>query len=344
MTPAETDESRLPVVLVTSVIRSANKGQSHGGVYLVDLANGDASLVIDWDTADIDWTGRGGDRGLRGIAFAADRTYLAASDEVFVYDREFRRLGSFRNRYLKHCHEIHIDGDDLYLTATGFDSVLRYDLNAERFVEGLALRFPTAARWWDRATTRLPAPRITSVVPPQPALRQFDPERGDGPAPADTCHLNSVTAADGVVFVSGTRLWRLYEIRDGRLATYATIPPKTHNARPFRDGVLANATGNNQLRYTDRSGRPRQTLSVPTYPNAELENADLATGMARQGFGRGLAIWRDRYVIAGSSPATVSVFDLDTGAVVQRVNLSMDVRNAVHGLEVWPFARSQGAA
>ena len=29
--------------------------------------------------------------------------------------------------------------------------------------------------------------------------------------------------------------------------------------------------------------------------------------------------------------------DLDAGAATTSVNISMDVRNAVHGLEVWPF-------
>ena len=94
-----------PRVIVSSVIRSADQGQSHGGVYLVDMSTGDTEQVIDWNTSSIDWEGRGGDRGLRGIAFHADRIYLAASDEIFVYDRGFTQLGSLRNRYLRHCHE-----------------------------------------------------------------------------------------------------------------------------------------------------------------------------------------------------------------------------------------------
>ena len=48
---------RLPTVVATSVIRSATKGHSHGGVYLVDLDSAEATLVIDWDAADIDWLG-----------------------------------------------------------------------------------------------------------------------------------------------------------------------------------------------------------------------------------------------------------------------------------------------
>jgi hypothetical protein len=44
-------------------------------------------------------------------------------------------------------------------------------------------------------------------------------------------------------------------------------------------------------------------------------------------------------IAAGSSPSTVSLYDLATGTDVMRVNFSQDVRNAIHGLEVWPFGR-----
>ena len=40
----------------------------------------------------------------------------------------------------------------------------------------------------------------------------------------------------------------------------------------------------------------------------------------------------------GSSPATVTLYRFDPPEVLTSVNISMDVRNAVHGLEIWPFA------
>ncbi len=140
-----TSPIRPPRVIVSSVIRAADQGQSHGGVYLVDMSTGVTEQVIDWSTSSIDWEGRGGDRGLRGIAFHGDRIYLAASDEVFVYDRAFRQVGSFGNRYLRHCHEIHVSGDRLFITSTGFDSVLEYDLTNQRFVRGFLLRYGETA-------------------------------------------------------------------------------------------------------------------------------------------------------------------------------------------------------
>ena len=92
-------------------VRSSQQGESHGGVYLVDLHTGHFDQVIDWNDRSISWEGRGGDRGLRGIAFHQGKVYIAASDEVFVYNRQFELLESYRNKYLKHCHEIFIAGD-----------------------------------------------------------------------------------------------------------------------------------------------------------------------------------------------------------------------------------------
>jgi len=89
----------LPTVITTSVIRSAHQGDSHGGIYLVDLNSGDFRQVVDWNDPSINWEGRGMDRGLRGIAFFQDEIYIAASDQIFVYDMDFTIQRSFRNRF-----------------------------------------------------------------------------------------------------------------------------------------------------------------------------------------------------------------------------------------------------
>ena len=225
------ENGSLPRVVASSVIRSAHQGESHGGVYLVDLASGDTEQVIDWDDASISWEGRGADRGLRGIAFHDDEVYLAASDEIFVYDREFRLRRSFRNAYLKHCHEICIAEGRLYATSTGFDSILEYDLREREWVRGFTLRFGQLHRIGKRVG-----------LAPRPPLRSFDPRRDGGPQAGDSSHLNSVSWRDGAIYVCGTRLRRLLVLEDGRLRGYASVPPGTHNAQPYGDHVLVNHT------------------------------------------------------------------------------------------------------
>ncbi len=86
-----------------------------------------------------------------------------------------------------------------------------------------------------------------------------------------------------------------------------------------------------------RKGDERH-FAYPVYDADDLEFAGIDDSkIARQGFGRGLCLIDERYVAAGSSPSTVTVFDLASGQTVFSVNFSMDIRNAIHGLEVWPY-------
>ena len=86
---------KLPRVIATSVVRSAHQGESHGGVYLIDLNSGQYDQVIDWNDESINWEGRGGDRGLRGIAFHNNDT---GSNRLVIADRKNRiNLSMFLN-------------------------------------------------------------------------------------------------------------------------------------------------------------------------------------------------------------------------------------------------------
>jgi hypothetical protein len=317
---------RLPTLVVSSVVRSSHQGESHGGVYLVRMDDGSTEQVLDWSDAGINWEGRGGDRGLRGIAFHGQRVYLAASDEIFVFDPSFRRLGSFRNRYLKHCHEIFVHRDTMFATSTGFDSILEFDLVSERFVRGYRLRF--APIWRRRRRLRLH---------PRPSIAVFDPSATPGPMPSDTCHVNCVTADDDGIYLSGTGLGDLFVIHGERIRSAARIAYGSHNAQPFRDGVLLNHTGTDRVAYMSRRGRVLRSWPIGRFEPGELAHTDLPEDHARQAFGRGLAIVDRQVFVGGSSPATVSAYSFDQPGALHRVTLTRDVRNAVHGLEVWPF-------
>jgi hypothetical protein len=329
---------RLPNVIASTVVRSAHQGESHGGVYLIDLETGSVEQTIDYNDRSISWEGRGGPRGLRGIAFYEDEIYLAASDEIFVYSKDFRLLRSIENEYLDHCHETYLAGDRLFITSTGRDSVLEYDLRARRFLKGYHIRFEGLTRylnmlgfWLNRVVNR-----EKIEFGPMPQLRVFDPNSDEGPAASNTCHINNVFYDNGVVFVSGTRCRHLLAINDQKLSSHSRLPFRTHNARPFRDGALMNATRHDCVSYLDGGGEAI-TFPIKRYDERELLNSHLPQDNARQAFGRGLAILGEGLIAGGSSPATVSVYDLDTSEVVKTINLTMDVRNTIHGLEVWPF-------
>ncbi|HEY7643036.1 MAG TPA: hypothetical protein VH814_25130 [Steroidobacteraceae bacterium] len=303
-------------LITTSVVRGSHQGESHGGVYLIDLERRDIRQVIDWNTASIDWQGRGWDRGLRGIAFDGEVVYIAASDELFAYTPDFRPLGSWRNAYLKHCHEIAVWERTLFVTSTGCDSILGFDLDQQAFtwalhVETQQFRFRG---------------------------RVYDPGTDDGPLMLNKLHLNSVHPTQGGMYVAGTRTGGMLLFNGREIRMSVELPPGTHNARPFRDGVLFNDTEADALRYAGRGGQEDRALKVPRYPDDQLQHRDLDhSNIARQGFARGLAVLSDSVVAGGSSPSTIAVYDLARNERMLAVNLTMDVRNAIHGLEVWPF-------
>ncbi|MFW6315176.1 MAG: hypothetical protein ACOC0S_06300, partial [Desulfohalobiaceae bacterium] len=307
-------DKRLPRIVTTSVIRSAYQGQSHGGVYIVDLQEETSEQVVDWDTVDIDWSGRGLDRGLRGIAFYKQEIFIAASDELFVMGEGWQIARSYRNPYLKHCHEICLHQDRIYLTSTGFDSVLEFDPDQEMFTKGYHLR----------------------QKPDEQELTQwtFDPNQDDGPQAGDSIHINNVCSHDGQLFMSALRLPYLFKLEGSSFVKQLDIPTGTHNARPYKDGVLFNNTTKSTVCYMDSSGNIVQEWNIPIYSESKLENPDLPKDHARQGFGRGLCPLDEDIVIAGSSPATISVYSSKDNSLIKTINLSRDIRNAIHGLEI----------
>ena len=306
----------LPRFIATSVVRGSRQGESHGGVYTVDFAKQEGAQRLDWNTVDIDWVGRGADRGLRGVALDGDEIYIAASDELFVYDRGFSPLRSFRNRYLKHCHEISRRERMLFVTSTGFDSLMAFNLDSGRFEWAFHLQRVGGA--WTGHT--------------------FDPQGEAGPRPVNDFHINMVHVDGTGIYLSGLRTNALLHINDRmQVSTVCDLPNGTHNARPWLDGVVFNDTDSDSVRYVRRDG-VEKAFKIASYDESQLQfTAVDDSNTARQAFGRGLCTVADRFIAAGSSPSTITLYDVLTNQAVGSVNLSMDIRNAIHGLEVWPF-------
>ncbi len=308
--------TKLPKLVATSVVRGSQQGESHGGVFMVDFENQDVEQTVDWNKSDIDFEGRGADRGLRGIAFSGDDILIAASDELYRYDRSFKIKTSNRNRYLKHCHEICRMEKTLFLTSTGFDSLLAFDLEQKKYVWGFHL-----IRQYDRW-----------------AGHTFDPLSDMGPRPVNDYHINMVHVDNTGIYLSGMRTNALLYLNSKmEVSEVCSLPAGAHNARPFREGLLFNDTESDCVRYPGRDGR-NQAFKVVTYDEADIDFAGIDdSNIARQGFGRGLCTVGDRFVAGGSSPSTISLYDLEADQMVGSVNLTMDIRNAIHGLEVWPY-------
>ena len=115
------------------------------------------------------------------------------------------------------------------------------------------------------------------------------------------------------------------------------LPSGTHNPQMWENGVVFNDTVNDCLRYVPSEGQ-EQAFKIITYEEKDIQFSGIDdSNIARQGFGRGLCAIGKQFVAGGSSPSTVTLYDLNAGMVVGSVNLTMDIRNAIHGLEVWPY-------
>jgi hypothetical protein len=204
----------------------------------------------------------------------------------------------------------------LFLTSTGYDSVLVFNLKTLSFIWGLYI-----SRNGDDWTGQ-----------------RFDPMAKSGPPFSNNYHINMIHVAETGVYFSGLHTRALLRLSsDMSITKTCSLPEGIHNARPFLEGVIFNDTKSDVIRHVSRNSESI-VLPVPIYNTEELQFHGVDdTKVARQGFGRGLCVVNERLIAAGSSPSTISLYDVGSKERISAVNLTMDIRNAIHGLEVWPF-------
>ena len=329
----------LPTIICTSVIRSTQQGDSHGGVYLVDLETERINQVIDWDDPSINWEGRGADRGLRGIAFYKEQVIFAASDEIFFCDQNLKTIKSFKNTYLRHCHEIDVVDDKLYLSSTGFDSILVFDLKTEEFIKGYVYRTRKAGILWNRITSYLSRVLLKgSFQKAQKITYTYDPREEGGPHLEDTSHINNVFVQKGKIYFSGTALENLvaFDEKTNKLHYIQQVEKGTHNVSLVDGKMIYNNTANDKITSKDLQSGAITNWDIKKYSLEEMLNTNIPKDYARQGFARGIC-FQDDYIIGGTSPSTITVYSISEKKIVKSINITMDIRNSVHGLEIYPF-------
>jgi hypothetical protein len=167
----------------------------------------------------------------------------------------------------------------------------------------------------------------------------FDPLGDEGPVASNALHLNNVFCDSTGMYLSGLKTAGMVRFNGRTLEKVASLPRGIHNARPYGDGVLFNDTASDRVCL--RSPGQEVVFPVPPVDHSRLTHTDLDdTRIARVGFGRGLCDLGEGLVATGSSPSTIAIHDIAAVRTRSVVNLSMDIRNAIHGLEVWPFAQA----
>ena len=207
-----------------------------------------------------------------------------------------------------------------------FDSILSFDLKRGIFVQGYCL--------WHGFLGSLQNKIFKHT---SPKIFPFDPNKPNGPKPGDTLHLNNVFYNKGNLFLSGSRMGSLLCFDGTKIHPFVPIPFSTHNVQPYKGGTLMHYTKKDMLLYTDNKGCIIYQWDLPYYDEHKLINVNIPKDYARQRFGRGLCTAGQDLIIAGSSPATITLYRLNEENPVKSINLSKDVRNAIHGLEVYPY-------
>ncbi len=311
----------MSVVVASTIKRGSAAGASHGAIYLVDVAKDRVAQVLDWKAGGVNWSIPGGGRGLRGIAFDGQRVFVTVADALFAFTPDFELLAVYRSPYLAKCHDIACFERTLYIVCQGFNAVLGFNLDENRFDRGLHIK------------------RTSGGLQGSP----FDPQTAVGPGPGDSLGLNSLWCDSRGMFLCGSGVLGLLLFNASSVERLVTLPRGVHNARPWRDGVLFNDTGAHATRFLTPTAN--RVFSAPRYPESVLSGAapgeddPAGTGdREQQGFVRGLCVLDDSTFVAGSSPATIALHNLDTMKTIKSVTIATDPRQSIHSLAIWPYA------
>jgi hypothetical protein len=336
-------------VIATTVVRESLRGKQYTGfIYDVDWS---AQRVLrrlpvpDPRYPESDSNPRGGVRGGRGVAVTPAGIAVANHDGLSIYDDDWRLVDEISHPLLVGLHEVHWDGEHLWVTATAIDVLLKVNLSGSVEVA------------WDPRTSEL-AERYGLESRLLPLDGSIDFRTGTTSA-LNQCHLNGVARSGEAVIVNCGYVRRLsrslpiwvraaarlkhglrlhgrfgeiprYPGRSAVIALNGGKPPEvlvelekprlpTHNGQLLDDSrVAVNDSADNTLRIFDSHGA--QLLAVPI-PGTWL---------------RGLEPLDGRRTFVGTSPAAVVLVDVEEGRIEQALTLSENPYEAVHGLVLYP--------
>ena len=283
---------------------------------MVDLAGQAVYQAVERRSEDIEWFGDEGGRGLRGIACDGDTVYIAASNQLLAFNRNFKPTGTWRNPSLVDCQGIGVFERKLYIACTGNDCILAFDLDEQAFTWAMQIQ---SSDFQFR-----PVP--------------FDPQGSDHPMQINKLHLKSVQGSEGGLRIAGLRTGGVLHYNGETIHMSVQLPEGAQDAQFFRKGVVFNDSRAGVLRYSgqDDSAEDR-ALAIPffTAEDHEINDPD-TTRMLKRGYARGLCILSGNAVAVGGTPAGVSIYDLKGNRRLMTVAFTRNVLEAVNCIETWP--------
>ena len=298
-------------VICSTVIRAAEQGAVHGGLYVIDIDSDEVLEYIPYAGDFDNENTRGGERGLRGVAVLEDRIVVADSSGLIEIDKEtYTITKEKRDRgFFKSIHEICYFDNHIWVTSTGYDAIAKVDLDFN------------LVEFWEILGESKDDHKIFT------GKRQIKPEEA---VPDDKYHINSISAFSGRLVFCGliTSLYD-FECMDvvESMPSIGDIKSFQHNFYEYDDCSLINMTSLKHLGIIQNGQSSFFPIPATNHAKFSIDK------IAENNWNRGLTK-HDNLAIIGSSPARLMVLDMDTGQFIHHVQLEKDVRHAIHGLEI----------
>ena len=300
-------------IICTTVIRAASQGDVHGGLYVIDMDSEEILHHAPYSEDFVNDNERGGERGLRGIAVLDDRIIVADSSGLMELDRDnFKITNRIQDdNIFKSIHEICFFDKDLWITSTAYDKIVAMDFDFK--LQGI----------WEV---------IGEDGEDRKILTDLKPSNPRPPKIEDKYHINSISSNNGRVVFSGL-ITHLYSAES--MNTIAPMPvignekSFQHNFYEYEDLFLVNLTTFGYVGILKKDSPKVKYVSIPK-PKRVKYSADQ---IAASNWNRGLAR-KDNYIIIGTSPARILLYNMSTNQIEKEIQLEEDVRHCIHGLEI----------
>lgn len=297
-------------VLAGLFIPDPSPGKSQGGLYLVDLKNNDWEQVIDLNNIPMDQGKKGPDRTISGITLHKDQVCLVAGDELFIYDKDFKPIETHQSPYLKNANGLSASGNRLFLTSTGFDSVLVFDFLSKRFSEGYHIRYNKTAH-------------SINLLP-------FNPESEKGPSQENRIDLNTVYIHGNRLYFSCGKLDRFFCVQEnGAMHSAAKIPLGTHTVRPYKNGYLIIDANKPAVNHLDFKGNTIESFSLPPLVKTDYNTTPISN------FSGALCVTDDDSIIAFASPSTLIKYRSGDNEPAITVSPNIETASSIDALAAW---------
>ena len=290
---------------VTTVVRAAEQGEVHGGLYILNYPDLKILNKTNFDDHFENNNKRGGERGLRGVVFLDGILIVANSNGLMKVDpSSLAILDQVNNPSIFNAiHEICYHDNHIWVTSTGNNCIVKVDLNFEVkeiwHIQGQPFEFHQLL---------ISKERVEDVSDLK-----------------DENHLNSISAYNGRV-VFGGALTPLYDLETMKKSCDLYAGGFTHNFQEYHDMFISNKTTLANLEII--SEEKSVLFKIPKF----TEKNPFPDKIAKPNWNRGL-LRHENLLFIGSSPARILVFDLNSFSFIDEFRIDTDIRHCVHGIE-----------